>query len=59
MQNSTLDIIRAFAKANKYSTSKLEAFAQEIIAGLPKEEPKSKRKSISNGIQGRPMLDKH
>lgn len=57
MQNSTLDIIRTFAKANKYSTAKLETFAQDIIASLPKEETKSKRKVIQNGIQGRPMLD--
>lgn len=57
MQNSTLNIIKAFAKANKYSATKLEAFAQEIIASIPKEEPKGKRKVITNGIQGRPMLD--
>ena len=57
MQNSTLELIKAFAKANKYSTAKLEAFAQDIIASLPKDEPKSKRKVIQNGIQGRPMLD--
>ena len=56
-QNSTLDIIKAFAKANKYSAAKLEAFAQDIVASLPKDEPKGKRKVISNGIQGRPMLD--
>ena len=58
MQNSTLDIIKAFAKANKYSAAKLEAFAQDIVASLPKEETKSKRKVIRNGIQGRPMLDR-
>lgn len=57
MQNNTLELIKAFAKANKYSTAKLEAFAQDILASLPKEETKSKRKVISNGIQGRPMLD--
>lgn len=57
MQTNTLEIIKAFAKANKYSTAKLEQLAQEIIASIPKEEPKSKRKVISNGIQGRPMLD--
>ena len=56
-QNSTLEIIKAFAKANKYSTAKLEQLAQEIIASIPKEEPKGKRKVIQNGIQGRPMLD--
>lgn len=57
MQNSTLDIIKAFAKANKYSTAKLEVFAQDIIASIPKEAPKGKRKVVANGIQGRPMLD--
>lgn len=58
MQNSTLEIIKAFAKANKYSTAKLEQLAQDIIASLPEEEePKGKRKVIPNGIQGRPMLD--
>lgn len=57
MENNTLELIKAFAKANKYSTTKLEAFAQDIIASIPKEDPKSKRKVISNGIQGRPMLD--
>lgn len=54
---STLDIIKAFAKANKYSAAKLEAFAQDILASIPKEETKSKRKVISNGTHGRPMLD--
>ena len=57
MQNSTLEIIKAFAKANKYSAAKLEQLAQDIIASIPKDEPKGKRKVISNGIQGRPMLD--
>ena len=57
MQNNTLEIIKAFAKANKYSAAKLEAFAQDIIASIPKNETKGKRKAISNGIQGRPMLD--
>lgn len=57
MENNIQFIIKAFAKANKYSTAKLEAFAQDIIASIPKEETKHKRKVISNGIQGRPMLD--
>lgn len=57
MQNSTIELIKAFAKANKYSAAKLEQLAQDIIASIPKDEPKSKRKVISNGIQGRPMLD--
>ena len=37
--------------------AKLEQLAQDIIASIPKDEPKSKRKVIQNGIQGRPMLD--
>lgn len=57
MENNIQSIIRAFAKANKYSTSKLEQLAQDIIASLPKDEPKGKRKTVYNGIQGRPMLD--
>lgn len=57
MENNVQSIIRAFAKANKYSTAKLEAFAQDIIASIPKEEIKGKRKTISNGVHGRPRLD--
>lgn len=57
MENSTLELIKAFAKANKYSAAKLEQLAQDIIASIPKEAHKSKRKAIQNGIQGRPMLD--
>lgn len=57
MENNIQSIIKAFAKANKYSATKLEQLAQDIIASIPKEEPKSKHKVISNGIQGRPMLD--
>lgn len=57
MENNIQSIIKAFAKANKISRSKLEQLAQDIVASLPKEETKGKRKVIQNGIQGRPMLD--
>lgn len=57
MESNIQSIIKTFAKANKYSAVKLEVFAQDIIASIPKNESKGKRKVISNGIQGRPMLD--
>ncbi len=57
MENNIQYIIKAFAKANKYSAAKLEQLAQDIIASIPKNETKGKRKVISNGTHGRRMLD--
>lgn len=56
MTNQTIQsIISTFAKTNKVSRLKVQSMAEEIIASIPKG---NKPERISNGKQGRPMLEK-
>ena len=56
MENQQIQtIITSFAKVNKVSRAKVESLAQEIIQSIPKD---NKPERISNGKQGRPMLEK-
>lgn len=47
------NVINSFAKENKISRAKLEAFTAAIVASIPKQASKE-----STGKKGRPMLDK-
>ena len=58
MQNQTQAIeqsIASFAKANKIGKSKVQQLIDEVISSIPKD---NKPERISNGKQGRPMLEK-
>lgn len=47
------NVINSFAKENKISRAKLEAYTAAVVASVPKQHSKE-----STGKQGRPMLEK-
>lgn len=55
MENITMfqNVISEFAKANKVSRAKVEAYTAAIVDSIPKQASKE-----STGKKGRPMLDK-
>lgn len=57
MQNLNIaqfqNVINSFAKENKISRAKLEAYTAAVVAGIPKQASKE-----STGKKGRPMLEK-
>lgn len=48
-------VVSSFAKTNKIGKSKVQQLIDEVIASIPKG---NKPERISNGKQGRPMLEK-